>query len=71
MDRAWIGYSIGVTFTKLILYSRLFYRRHSDRFVLWRDNPSAYENRHVNESTTLETHLPAHGQEGTFCGGAN
>ena len=57
--RAWIGgaqyqhrfHEIG------LLNSRLFYRRHSDRFVLWRDNPSAYENRHVNESTTLETHL--------------
>ena len=57
--RAWIG---GAQYRRRFhkngyLTSRLFYRRHRDRFVLWRDNPSAYENRHVNESATLETHL--------------
>lgn len=36
--------------------SRALYRRHRDRFVLWRHNPGAYENRHLNELVTLETH---------------
>ena len=57
--RAWIG---GAQYQRRfhnnrLLNSRLFYRRHRDRFVLWRDNPSAYENRHINETATLETHL--------------
>lgn len=39
------------------LTSRVLYRRHRDRFVLWRHNPDAYENRHVNELATIETHI--------------
>jgi len=39
------------------LVSRALYRRHRDRFVLWRHNPSAYENRHLSQLTTAETHI--------------
>jgi len=37
--------------------SSFMYRRHKDRFVLWRHNPSAYENRHLSEVATLSAHL--------------
>ena len=39
------------------LVSRALYRRHRDRFVLWRHNPSAYDNRHLSELATVETHI--------------
>jgi vitamin B12 transporter len=39
------------------LISRALYRRHRDRFVLWRHNPSAYDNRHLSELATIETHI--------------
>jgi vitamin B12 transporter len=39
------------------LVSRALYRRHRDRFVLWRHNPSAYENRHLSQLATAETHI--------------
>lgn len=39
------------------LVSSFIYRRHKDRFVLWRHNPSAYENSHLSEVVTLSTHV--------------
>ncbi len=39
------------------LVSSALYRRHRDRFALWRHNPSAYENRHLSELATVETHI--------------
>ncbi len=39
------------------LVSRLLYRRHRDRFVLLRNNPAVYDNRHLNQLATAEAHL--------------
>tara|TARA_Y100001978_G_scaffold201366_1_gene219564 strand:- start:394 stop:2259 length:1866 start_codon:yes stop_codon:yes gene_type:complete len=69
--RIWLGnaqYQRRLRSNKL-LNSRMSYRRHRDRFVLWRDNPSAYENRHINESMTLETHLIQPWREGQILWG--
>jgi len=48
------------------LSARAYHRRHRDRFVLTVEDPSLYENRHLNQRLGLETHVTAsvgaHGQ---------
>ena len=39
---------------KVTLEPRVFYRRHEDTFILFRDNPDAYTNEHVTRKTGAE-----------------